>query len=170
MVLEVSGQEIMVNYDTISISPDTVKLVQESRTYYDYFSGKEDSLAVLLGSSSHYVKVFTLSKDGRNGSFKIYLNKILLYDYSVKAGKIDGVAFVYGYYNREIAVEANFNQDRLDGFLIKYDGPYDLRYIAKFKKGKFKKYMYYNDFTYYKNLRHLNRRKEGPLEEVVHEM
>jgi hypothetical protein len=159
----VFGQEKFEVYKEEKGSSDSIYLISFERSYFDYFENRVDSMRVLLGKNDVYKKVLTVDSIGGSGSFKIYFNEVLLFDYTIKDGLVKGEGKSYNYLTSQQVFWGRFENNVINGSLIRFSNYCEIEYVANYKKGEFKGYSYHSREEEFKSLKHLNKELRPPF-------
>lgn len=146
-----------------------------ANAFFNNFLGDMDTNRFLIGQcllvsyDSIFVKGNNLYRvniiNHSNGKLEIYYRNKILYEFSLKNGIVSGVG--YGYYlnNSTIALQGNFKNGKLDGFLFLFDKDGRVIECMKYVKGVFQKSIYYINAKSDKDLkiRNARRKTKNPL-------
>ena len=76
---------------------------------------------------------------------------------------MEGIGTKFYYSNGIIQMHVLFENSKLNGPLIFYNHKQKIEYIANFKKGKFKGYLFHKKAKNYKHLKKLNKSAIKPI-------
>lgn len=131
-----------------------------SNMIFDYFRHQNDSNIYIIGS------VFLMPSDSLsfvekneyctketifNGSVtekKIFFKDELLYSYTVKDDKINGVGYIYYPFLKKIAIQGNFCNSKLQGLVTVQNKNGKIMEIMKYRNGKYIKHVFHQKYGY----------------------
>jgi antitoxin component YwqK of YwqJK toxin-antitoxin module len=91
-----------------------------------------------------FLQKAVICKKTKGGYFTVsYLNH-LLFKYEIRENQVNGIGIVYYLYENTPAAMATFSNNRLNGISIIYSKNGRIESMQIFKKGKYKRYIYFS--------------------------
>lgn len=104
-----------------------------------------------------FLQKAVICKKTKCGYFTVsYLNH-LLFKYEIRENQVSGIGIVYYLYENAPAVMATFSNNRLNGISIIYSKNGGIESMQIFKKGKYKRYIYFGNSQTEKALEKANK-------------
>lgn len=135
----------------------------KSNSIFDYFRQEKDSSVYIIGpvflmksdSLSFKEKNEYCTKDVIiNGNIvrkEIFFKEKLLYSYTIKNGKINGLGYCFYPFLGKIAVQGNFCNSKLHGIVTVQNKEGKIIEIMKYRRGKYIKHIFHQNFGYKKH-------------------
>lgn len=128
----------------ISESKDTLFYSQSSKEVYNYFTNRYDSIYFDNVFCPTYITRIRISKNTGNGYCNIYtVDKKKITFIEVNNFEINGLGYVYDTHSNKMLYSSTFCNGKLNGITITYMNSYQIKSIALYKKGKYKKHLYH---------------------------
>ena len=128
----------------------------DTNVIYDSFRQEYDSAVYNVGllylMPSDSVNLFkqnnyTIEENEANGLRFIYFKNHLLYKYQIKNSTINGKGYVYYPFSEQVAMQGTFKNGKLHGLLFVMDNNGAILELLRYKKGKFKRYVYHHNYV-----------------------
>jgi len=163
IVLSSNAQSPFQDWLISKTENDTVYRTANSKDYFDYFKGTEDAFAVVDFSDEEYEQVLSVHKESKSGYLRIFFRDTIVFKYEIQDFDVQGIGTRFDYKNGNILMQGLFKDSALNGPLISYKPSQEIEFIADYKKGKFKKYLYHVEAKSKVKLKEMNRNAENPV-------
>lgn len=138
-------------------------------TIYNYFTSEfvsdvYDIGRVRISPVNLQQSLFHEIVDTSKNIYTVHYSGKIVFQYELSEGKINGMGYCYYSQSGNVAIQAEFKNDKLDGFVYVHDENGRLIEIMKFRNGKYKRHIY--DFQIHdkKGLRMISKnRSSNPL-------
>lgn len=162
------GQEIKFpDTPIMTLKGDTTIYELTNSLAYNYFTQKFDSTFILVFKKKEYYQIAAINNVNHCGYFKIFYKNILLCQFEIRENKIAGIGtrfFILE--NKKIASHSMFKNNLLHGITIFYDNQGNIESIVKYKRGRYKQYIYHRLSINEKVLKYGNKKAHDPFLQV----
>lgn len=168
------GQTSFADWPKTKTENDTLFQVIRSQEYFDYFVGAIGAYAVAYAevdfSNEDFEQVLTTHTASKSGYLRIYFRGKVVFQYEIQNYSIEGIGVRFNFESGDVLLQGLFQDGKLNGPLIEFVNGKAILFIAKYKKGKFKKYLYHADFKGKHNLKRLNKKARDPMQPLLIKM
>lgn len=140
---------------------------------YNYFTQRNDSIIFDIGSvflmSSDSISlignIYCIKTDTVINQKEVYFKKKLLFKYETKNGKVNGIGYCFYPFLEKVAIQGQFKNEKLHGFVITQDENGKIIECMKFKNGVYKRHLFhFESDNSKKSLRMISKnRSKNPL-------
>jgi hypothetical protein len=149
---------------------DSIFIVSYIDEYFDYFKGTMDKFAVIDFSEEKYRKVLSMHKTSKKGFIRIYFRDLIIFEYRIVDEVVQGVGSKYDYKTGQVIIHGLFKDSKLNGPLLFYNENFEVDYIAKYRKGKFIKFLYHKKAKDNTDLKEINKNAKDPMQYILYIM